>query len=140
MVKVDIITLTPTQGKKGLSHSPTTLAMENIRLQEPKNPYGNQFRYFQILLYERGFKEEPINSWINFQLSPFTCSGFSLCHFCTMEYIGDLLPYPSPPPNYPTTHILSAPHVLLCSNTMFLHASHSHLQLVLSSFICWSKT
>ena len=72
-----------------------------------------------------------------------TCSGFSLCHFHTMEYICNLLPYPSPPPTStipPPTHILSAQGILLCSNTMFLRDSHSHFQTVLSSFICREKT
>ena len=63
-----------------------------------------------------------------------TCSGFSLCPFRTMEYIRDLLPYPSPklhypPPTYtiPPPHIFCAPKVFFYAQTQCSFVTHTHI-------------
>ena len=54
---------------------------------------------------------------------PKVVSGFSLCHFRTMEYISDQQMFLAP--SFPHPHFERPKYYFICSNAMFLCDSHS---------------
>ena len=92
-----------------------------------KNPMETSLDIFKYFYMNVGLKKNQSILGSIFSCLHSLVLGFLYAIFVQWSILATSYPIPPPPPNYPTTHILSAPHVLLCSNTMFLHASHSHL-------------